>query len=115
MTGLQIGLAAVAVAGVAGIVGLILGRPKALWKWARAGRRPDGSWEEGRRLRDMTPWGKLLLVTTGVAWAASVVLSFVTQFSPWFWVSALVGIGAAFGVAISERRRLRRQGIDPLR
>ena len=81
--------------------------------WSRPGRRPDGSWEEGRRVRDMTAGGKFLLAVAIVAFAATLVLRFVDRGSPWFWGCLTVAIVTSILGYNSEKRRVRRQGIDP--
>ena len=109
MPELEVVVAAVSVAAV-----VVLGVATRIFmrRRARAGRRPDGSWEEGRRLSDMTIGGKLARAVALVALPAAGVLRIVDNW-PWFWVSCVVGVLAAFVGNISERRRVRREGIDP--
>lgn len=78
------------------------------------GRRPDGSWEDGRRVRDMTLGGKSALVIMFVALVAVLVVVVTDAPLPWLWGGfAVVLLAGATGIA-SERRRMRREGIDPL-
>lgn len=81
-------------------------------RWSGPGRRPDGSWQEGRRVRDMTPVGKVALMVTVGAFVGTVVLRAVAGSSAWFWVTCLLGLFAAVVAGISERRRLRRLGVS---
>ena len=80
----------------------------------QAGRRPDGSYPEGRRLQDMTPVAK---AATGIgipAFAATALLRFVDGQERWFWISCIVTMAAAAVVVVSENRRARREGLEPL-
>ena len=80
----------------------------------RAGRRPDGSYPPGRRLEDMTPVAKAATGIAVPAFLATAVLRFADGQERWFWISCLVAMTAAGVVLVSEKRRARREGLEPL-
>ncbi|WP_380168321.1 hypothetical protein [Jannaschia sp. R86511] len=82
-------------------------------EWSRPGRAPDGSWEKGRRVRDMTAGGKALLLVSLVAFVVALALRVVDRWPVALWACVAVAIVAAFLSHGSEKRRLKREGIEP--
>lgn len=78
-----------------------------------SGMREDGTWEDGRSPDDMTRAGKAALWAGVLAFGAMVVLSFVDDVpAAVFGLIGLVLAGTFATVVVSERRRIRRDGVD---
>lgn len=114
MSWLQVLQAAMAVVVVIVLFIVVTGRPSAVGRRLGVGRRSDGSWEEGRRVRDMTAPGRLAFIVGCAAWATYFVLVFVDADSTFSRLAFLLGTGATALVVVSEVRRLRRLGLDAI-
>ena len=79
----------------------------------RSGQRGDGTWEPGRAPSDMTLVGKVASAVGLAAVLVVVVLRITDGGEGWMWAAAF-GVGAVCvaTVIISERRRVRREGVD---
>lgn len=89
-------------------------RRRAMKKIMRnSGQRPDGSWEPGRAPSDMTAVGKTATVISLVAFTGIVVMRVADGGPGWLWgVAVAVIVACLLTVLLSERRRVRREGVD---
>lgn len=80
----------------------------------QAGRRPDGSYPEGRRFRDMSLPTQVAMVIAVVAFGVFSVLRVVAEDSPATWWAIGIALAASVVGVVLEKRRTRRLGLESL-
>ncbi|MEE6273151.1 hypothetical protein [Georgenia wangjunii] len=78
-----------------------------------SGQREDGTWEPGRAPSDATLVGKIAMGVVLLAFVVAAVLRLVDDAPGWLWALTTGVMAVAMTtLLVSERRRIRREGVD---